>query len=43
MAESQITTVSRVVIKFDDNGDASEASIGIYQYDATNNYKRINE
>jgi len=30
-------------IKFDDNGDASEASIGVYQYDATNNYKRIND
>jgi branched-chain amino acid transport system substrate-binding protein len=30
-------------VKFDENGDAGEASIGIYEYDAENNYKRINK
>jgi branched-chain amino acid transport system substrate-binding protein len=29
-------------ITFDDNGDPTEATIGIYQYDATNKYSRIN-
>ena len=29
-------------IKFDDAGDPTEATIGIFQYDATNNHKRIN-
>jgi branched-chain amino acid transport system substrate-binding protein len=29
-------------ITFDENGDPTEATIGIYQYDATNKYARIN-
>jgi len=29
-------------ITFDENGDPTEATIGIYQYDATNKYSRIN-
>jgi branched-chain amino acid transport system substrate-binding protein len=30
------------VVKFDDAGDPTEATIGIFQYDATNHHKRIN-
>ncbi len=29
-------------IKFDEHGDPTEATIGIFQYDATNHHKRIN-
>jgi branched-chain amino acid transport system substrate-binding protein len=29
-------------VKFDDAGDPTEATIGIFQYDATNHHKRIN-
>ena len=29
-------------ITFDENGDPTEATIGIYQYGADNNYSRIN-
>ena len=29
-------------VKFDSHGDPTEASIGIYQYDANNNFTRIN-
>jgi branched-chain amino acid transport system substrate-binding protein len=29
-------------ITFDDNGDPTEATIGIFQYDATNKFSRIN-
>ncbi|MEO7349276.1 MAG: amino acid ABC transporter substrate-binding protein, partial [Terrimesophilobacter sp.] len=29
-------------IKFDSAGDPTEATIGIFQYDATNHHKRIN-
>ena len=30
-------------VKFDSQGDPTEASIGIFQYDATNEFKRINK
>jgi branched-chain amino acid transport system substrate-binding protein len=30
-------------IKFDKVGDPTEATIGIFQYDATNDFKRINK
>jgi len=29
-------------ITFDENGDPTEATIGVYEYEASNNYKRIN-
>ena len=29
-------------ITFDENGDPTEATIGIFQYDAENKYSRIN-
>ncbi len=29
-------------VTFDENGDPTEATIGIYEYEADNNYKRIN-
>ncbi len=29
-------------VTFDENGDPTEATIGIYQYGADNNYARIN-